>query len=1491
MTDFYSRLRNAPNSVTVKQLRLAALPQLLCGDAADRSALRAALKPLLVAVKRAAGVSDTEEDAERDAKRGVVPEALRVEAERLEKWTYLLDDYDLLADQLRRTSGVVWRVEEFFDSLDLFIAVFTDPELGKLFERSGAGIYYNDVNHPPADADDGDAVCVAFRPLQTLEVAFERQTQLISSDGTIVAAGVSASAPRRVTFGAMRSEISLALLESKTLALIGLRFDIAPRPVGGADDLLRQALRERAARSRTLRVRFTPRDFVGAAPAAATATAPPPPPISESDRLAAIVEHQRASGVAILPDGSTVSYPPISPALLSENEARETAMESNQFYGLERRGEAYSEQGHARIILGNLAAQQASGLLDRESLNEVALTVDPAAVIEYTREKGGSISVTVASTPIRVELPPAPPDASLTPGLVTLESADALWPLALENDAYPFVFDGATYQSLLHFVEANRFNGFPDLQEFIAGAAPGERDIAQAVIECDCDLAARGIQTRRRGYHRGEVERAIETRIASHEALRKLVASVPRGVSFKLVPRVIYRRNADFEEEQFSTDTVLPPIFTRVMDRVRDALLDGAPVAATTAAVTKVIVVEDAPDEENDDDLLHDDIEIVAKVTPEAKPKEKRLTVKQIGATLLEKPVKILVSDAAMVLSNKRYVEARDDDVVLATFLHPAWPFDGSRELPGVARALRATARLYPELMPRSAPANVLRAIEQDDANLRAELVIRTEREDPRFAAERAERVRARRAADERGEFVLIPISSYEQAVLERLAAERMSWRAERFAAAGIADPEIARRELEQAQIAGVADDEKRRKELTDEALDERFGVFIERTAAALGEETEGAGGGSEEEDEDETKMTLEEVVDAEIDPRTLPEFAESDFIFGGQHYISVEQALLDLVRPRGDFDTSVQRAALFVSDGQAHEELTVLVGATAMFDAYDKQTKARLRAKNPDSVPNAPVFNAKMAAEALNDAATQRILAAMQRQRLLQNPALYRAAQRMLTTAHERGTQLHLDLIRSGGVAGLGAKDPLLAELNAKYENYKRDVERVQAQNDAALKEWNEREAAAKREAAENNRPEPAPTPQPQPIPDPSAPPISDNERNVLGPLLAKARERDSLYAKAPMNTWWKQLDAGAVDADGVALPPIEAARLRLSDTGASSSVVDFVSRFARNTVVDGFYLRTPELDSIGRVLQLVVGDRDAALEQVWRRDRAASIDVVVLGDGMALLVGSLVQAEDDDDGYWYIVRGADLRRADPSIADRDVDRLIAFAEHTAQHSRFLRATARPLGVVVDVGGLGDENSASARALRTRLELRGHRFAQAGGGARPVFVATSELLERSAAEPLGAVTPYTRSLAGTWLDGAVRLTYDDWHNPDFGRYRARRYDVFGTVVGDNDESEPVKLWRPVPLPFFVLSEADQRRRVAIRFPSLAVGETEASTFLCVVCWLVGKRTPATGDASFVRKMLYRSNLAPAWLRLNGTVALVPFGNRMESELREYADE
>jgi hypothetical protein len=1030
----------------------------------------------------------------------------------------------------------------------------------------------------------------------------------------------------------------------------------------------------------------------------------------------------------------------------------------------------------------------------------------------------------------------------------------------------------------------------------------------------------------------------------------------------------------------------------------------SAPVPGAVAAATSATTEE---------------VEEAAAAAAAAAPvKARRLTVAQALTSLIEQPIKVDISDHARVFVSKGYVDRREEDdtnSVFAPFLHPGWPFVGSHHLPAMQRTFKLVRRAYPELMPRTETDNFNRIVNIEMLPYLRELMQARKDSDARYRADRQARLdKEERDGLPRGSG---PRTDYENQIEAEVNAALAEWRRQRFASVGVEDVSPFTRLAQQLGATGApaiaggtgeastssSAESSMQEDLPNESMpgtnannfdlegaddeqQEEAGAGTKKSKKSKkkrepSEEAEPEGGEKSEEQAEDEAVAAEEDVDideiyaarARTDEYYLaqPDFASTDFIFESVHYENMAQAIANLVRPSGAFvgDDVVTRDLLFPArtDAEAlvNTEITLIERIGAMFESYGGKKKR---------------FTADGALAALSDPAVLRRLAAMQRQRILQNPALYRSTQRMFAAIKKRSMQYNIDFQRSAGLKGLGAREVEFADIAKVLTAYNKEVKRIEKLNaeankaydavvkenakiaDAQAKEWKKDKDNAKKlrdykkavetlttahnsavwDAREEGREEPPPPTFP-PEPRPPAPkglktlpvravPMPLPPLPVMTPAMAALRHtfdsyeaRDDAYSIKFLAGLSKAFPVPVL-ADGRPSVALKAARVRLGDVagvvgGTNKKNVEFVAGFVRDADTaplfeqllqlstwrtpagaaeagSGMKLdqpavkwRTPVLAAVSLLLSqtdpLKAAEGGKTLAE---RHAAINVDVVALGN-VGVLVGTIIGHESGEH-HSYLIRG--IQMADTARFE-DVERLVQFAEHILEHTKFTSgAASQPLGVSVDVAGLGPDRSVSRQLVKAAFERLGYEFSRISepgsvpDAARTIGVyeisldvihGDSTKLRPRVGVHSAALTPFARTLVGEWLESATEKTKADWNRRHALETRSR-YVGQNAVTGD-----AIRLWTPVPLPHFL----HQENPVSMggRFRSISVpNSVETTTFFSVRCVLVGIRGNLDGMLS--EKVVYQSNYAPSWVKLKGRVVMLPHQTRWR--MRTLAD-
>jgi hypothetical protein len=286
------------------------------------------------------------------------------------------------------------------------------------------------------------------------------------------------------------------------------------------------------------------------------------------------------------------------------------------------------------------------------------------------------------------------------------------------------------------------------------------------------------------------------------------------------------------------------------------------------------------------------------------------------------------------------------------------------------------------------------------------------------------------------------------------------------------------------------------------------------------------------------------------------------------------------------------------------------------------------------------------------------------------------------------------------------------------------------------------------------------------------------------------------------------------------------------------------------------------------------------------------ANIDFCVAEDtatAYGVLVGGFVDHPEEKSHSYEVI-------AVEAVDDEIAARLLDFAEHALKYVDVSKGNGRKDSRAVDITVIevGFENAKfpqRSAALKRVMNARKYRRMNVNG----VFVWKLDIDSIQDRVHYYGTNPFSMMHLG-WIENDVvsRTEWDEGLGRTFplvvnGELRQR------TVKDEEgvDFVEEIRVWREAPHPFFVPA--------AIEFPlqkKLDVGESEIAeagaisttnqsvepaTFFTVTCY-------AVDDNYANRKLLYRSDSAPDWIKLNGEVALLPFTNRFSSFLRNYPE-
>jgi len=1146
------------------------------------------------------------------------------------------------------------------------------------------------------------------------------------------------------------------------------------------------------------------------------------------------------------------------------------------------------------------------------------------------------------------------------------------------------------YHSLANFVEASRFYGFPSEITVLSTtrAEYGRLYVAltKAVVKALQRLKAVGTSPIRSGYHPHELAAAIRSRVEQSPALLAELAQLPADTRIIHVPRIVGHWNVSFDLIELSLDHTFSAVFNHTLQallreqhlkKYKEAVSVPQVVQSSSteqplslhlpAPVSKSvpIVVEaeyaDINDYDDDDDAdnrsvpnsvvkLVEDLNTATASTSSGEPVlsvagselPTQLTVTMAKRTLIEEAVVVDISDHGLRRGASAYVnrDANDAPVVFAPFLHPTWPFIGSQELPGIKHALRLVRRQYPELMPLTETRNFNALVNYEEDERRKQMLEAYRKNFPEYAAARKLRLendrgnvslaarlleptvssrkrKSKEAASAEANGSRTPIEIEKETEMNKLIAD---WRENRFADAGVEDlrnaveaPGRSRVVVEEDDDDNVViDDASGEAKESNDADDDEDSVLSTSNDEEENDDEESDDDSDDEEDTQAKRLAIDEALRqnerTEEDVRGEPEFADTSFIFGAVYYETILEAIAHLTLSAALGARGQRASAAFGEAPPTLSELVLLKEIHALTAA-----------------------SASMVAISLFDARdTVAKIAAMQRQRILQSPALYRSVQRMLESVKSRSLQFTIDLQRSAGVKGLGAK-------HAQFETYRRAVE-------AHAKETRD---VAKQNADAKKKSQ---TPGGAPFVPKSAPPPTF-PANELTRLYNVASERDEVIRTQLMAHLASPLGTPAL-SDGTDARLFHAARVSFTNGGVVGELnplfdeqLAFAAKLVQSDkhhlfeklIPDGSVdLSSDSSDkdgedlfhgSSGEALNLIgqlflssgsaLGEENSELiRQLQTLYGCLTVDVVLI-DGVGALLGSVTHLFDGQ-RFAYRVYGIQMRQGASNEAD--IARLVYFAEHILLHtnvstSNAASPTPTPLtadSVMVETIALGRSRSSSRKAVEAVLEERGYfyldlhaarengrEYVQGGSDVVSVYmISASQLgtngggngsLARRAhlSASSGALTPYARTLAGDWLEQAVEITAQDWVRTDVVENRSTHY---GYKNGDT----PVRLWTPVPLPHFLFRESNFS--LSSRFNSLSVPSIEATTFFSVRCVLVGARSPLNGNPAtarnadlFEQKLVYESNLAPDWIKLNDRIVWLPHQTRFRKRALQYA--
>lgn len=265
------------------------------------------------------------------------------------------------------------------------------------------------------------------------------------------------------------------------------------------------------------------------------------------------------------------------------------------------------------------------------------------------------------------------------------------------------------------------------------------------------------------------------------------------------------------------------------------------------------------------------------------------------------------------------------------------------------------------------------------------------------------------------------------------------------------------------------------------------------------------------------------------------------------------------------------------------------------------------------------------------------------------------------------------------------------------------------------------------------------------------------------------------------------------------------------------------------------------------------------------------ANVDIVVaINNGESvegMLIGGFI---DDPKGKTHTFEVATIEASTHQAASR----LLNYAEHALKYLDVAQSNgrhdSRPIGVnVIDEGMRNLQVPANYVNASYAMQMRGY--------------ARIDLeMAQSAAWTLGVDSIVDRvnylaadkfsSVHLDWMEDDI-VTKEQWKN---GTGRSYPLVIGGrliTVAETNDETDeletkPIRVWREAPHPFFV----PEKPTVPLQEYFVEESSLEPNTYLVVKCYMLDD----SGDS---RKLLYASDPAPDWIKMNGRVALLPFSN------------